>query len=78
MTNIIKLLFNNNENITEKQKIQNILNLLYKMKETITDLTLEVDGWLSEEWVIMDCNELIEQLEQLQITNNKEKTNERI
>jgi hypothetical protein len=72
MRNIIELLSDTNENISKEEKIQNILNLLRKMKETIIDLKLDADGWLSEEWVIIDCNELIEELEKIQRTNNKE------
>lgn len=51
-----------------------LISALKKLVETATDLMLEQDGYISNEWQIDDTNEFIEMLEKEMIERTEQNT----
>lgn len=57
-----------------KEQIELMISTFQKMEETLNELMLQYEGYISEEWMLNDARECIEVLEdELEQQTNKDK-----
>tara|TARA_B100002019_G_C21138174_1_gene531756 strand:+ start:662 stop:844 length:183 start_codon:yes stop_codon:yes gene_type:complete len=57
-----------------KEQIQLMISTFQKMEETLNDLMLQYEGYISEDWMFNDARECIEALEdELEQQTNEDK-----